>query len=311
MADQPRRRGRPPLPEEERARRAQQRVQNRIEQNRQNRQDEDYREREQSQDTQRHRAARAVNAARVNAAAQAADTQRRRQRRLDAQLRAAERAADAQRHRERRQDEEARAAERVADAQRRELARQNEEVRAAEQAVNNQQHRERRQNPVVRAAEQAINTQQRAARREDPVAQMREEERRLWRELNAAEAKYEIDISDGPIHVCSCCVRLIFRTSIDKTINFRTDFPRSWDFDFVDFHCPLDARVDADTIQLCYTCVKYLKRRRLPPFCFSTFRLPVIPPLLSTASRLAIRMASRRIAFMHIKKLGYDGQLVI
>ena len=290
MADQPRRRGRPPLPEEERARRARQRVQNRIEQNRQNRQDEDYREREQSQDTQRHRAARAVNVVRVNAAAQAADTQRRRERRQNPVVRAAEQAVNTQQHRERRQDPV---------------------VRAEEQAVNNQQHRERRQNPVVRAAEQAVNTQQRAARREDPVAQMREEERRLWRELNAAEAKYEIDISDGPIHVCSCCGRLIFRTSIDMTINFRTDFPRSWDFDFVDFHCPLDARVDADTIQLCYTCVKYLKRRRLPPFCFSTFRLPVIPPLLSTASRLAIRMASRRIAFMHLKKLGYDGQLGI
>ncbi|KAH9400326.1 hypothetical protein TYRP_001889 [Tyrophagus putrescentiae] len=140
---------------------------------------------------------------------------------------------------------------------------------------------------------------------------MKEEERRLWRVLNAAEAQYEIDISDGPIHVCSCCVRLIFRTSIDKTINIRTHFPANWDFDFVNFHCPIDARVDADTIQLCYTCVSYLKRRRLPPFCFSTFRLPVISPLLSTASRIAVRMASRRIAFMHIKKLGYDGQLGI
>ncbi|KAH9401767.1 hypothetical protein TYRP_017172 [Tyrophagus putrescentiae] len=188
--------------------------------------------------------------------------------------------------------------------------RQDDEARAAEQVVNTQQHRERRQDEEFCAPERAADAERRAVRREDPVVQMREEERRFWRVLNVAEAQYEIDISDGPIHVCSCCVRLIFRTSIDMTINFRTNFPRSWDFAFVDFHCPFDARVDADTIQLCYTCISNLKRRRLPPFCFSTFRLPVIPPLLSTAPRLAIRMASRRTAFMHIKKLGYDGQLM-
>ena len=186
-------------------------------------------------------------------------------------------------------------------------------ARAANPAhtADTQRRRQKRLDDVARAAERKVDAQQHRERRQDHVVQMKEEERRLWRVLNAAEAQYEIDISDGPIHVCSCCVRLIFRTSIDKTINIRTHFPASWDFAFVNFHCPLDARVDADTIQLCYTCVSYLKKRRLPPFCFSTFRLPVIPPLLSTASRIAVRMASRRIAFMHIKKLGYDGQLGI
>ncbi|KAH9388428.1 hypothetical protein TYRP_023494 [Tyrophagus putrescentiae] len=188
----------------------------------------------------------------------------------------------------------------------------NEEARAAERAIDAQQHCERLKDPVVQAAEQAVNTQQRAARREDPVVQMRAEELRLWRVLNAAEDLYEIDISDGPIHVCSCCVRLIIRTSIDKTINFCTNFPTRWDFDFVDFHFLLDARVDNVTIQLCCTCVSYMKRRRLPSFCFSTFRFPLIPLLLvSAGSRLAARMASRQIALMHTKKLSYDGQLGI
>ncbi|KAH9398505.1 hypothetical protein TYRP_018746 [Tyrophagus putrescentiae] len=289
MADQPRQRGRPRLSDEERARRAQIHAQHRLELLQHNRQDEDFVEEERERNRQRQAAARVVDAVRVEANSQNA-ARRRNARAANPAQAAAAQAVNTQQHRNRRQDPV---------------------IQAAEQAVNNQQHRNRRQDPVVRAAEQAVNSQQRAARREDPVAEMREEERRLWRTLNAAEAQYEIDISDGPIHVCSCCVKLIWRTSIDKTINIRIRFPASWDFDFVNFHCPLDARVDADTLQLCFTCVKYLKRRRLPPFCFSTFRLPVIPPLLSNASRIALRMASRRIAFMHIKKLGYDGQLGI
>ena len=155
MADQPRQRGRPPLPIEVREQRARKRTQSRAELLRFNRQDDDYREEENARNRQRQAAARAVDAVRIEANFQNA-ARRRNVRAANPAQAAAARAADAQRHRERRQDNEARAAEQAVNTQQRRKRRQDEEVRAAEREADAQRHRKKRQDDEARVAEQAL-----------------------------------------------------------------------------------------------------------------------------------------------------------
>ena len=188
MADQPRQRGRPPLPIEVREQRARKRTQSRAELLRFNRQDDDYREEENARNRQRQAAARAVDAVRIeenfqNAArrrnaraanlALTADIQRRGQN-PGAKFREIERVVDAQRHELARQNAEFREAEREVDAQEHRKRRQDEEVRAAEREADAQRHRENRQDDEARPAEQAFirpqaaNYKRRFIARQDP-----------------------------------------------------------------------------------------------------------------------------------------------
>lgn len=168
--------------------------------------------------------------------------------------------------------------------------------------------RKRRLNPVVKEKERQ---QQRDHYQETGV---REKKLSALRKAFAAAASvFEENIQDGPMHICACCDRLFFKTSI-KTTNHQKLKDKGCTEAFIT-SVILDQFLqlsEDENFLLCSTCYKDItgKKKKAPKFSIkgSNLQFPDRPDVVANMSPLAERLVSPRIPFMKIHTLGCDRQ---
>ena len=218
--------------------------------------------------------------------------------------------------------------EQHADTLRRRMKRVNKEYRHIEQIVNSRLKANRRQQLLYKLSEQFSNTVSRRKRRFNINIRQREQVRdrqtraryrilQVNRERDNGNKKNsrnkirtlqtddEINkfhdmVSKGPTCVCSSCDQLCYCKSVVniRNVNYTIDQK------YLQKSLP-------DTAQwLCHTCLRYIKKDRMPPCSIANGNsFPAIPDELIGLYPLEFRLVSPRLPFMQIRQAPRGKQL--
>ena len=230
----------------------------------------------------------------------------------NAELRRTERAATAVRERKRRADDPVfRNNERTATAAREKKRRVvNPEFRRNERAATAAREKKRRVvNPEFRRNERAATAAREKKRRvvnpefrrnERAADAIRKTTRRAANSCKTVEQlinKFHDIVATCPVYVCSSCNQLLYKQAVQKAKSLCK-------LNGEKFRSVLLGKTSVDGIEwVCYTCNRYLRRGKMPPYAIANnLKFPEVPTHLPQLFTSELRMLSPRIAFIKFLK---------
>ena len=263
---------------------------------------------------------------------QVKDTKHRQMRRLNPVIRQAEQTSNSKLRKEKRTDPKVRHIEQVKDTKHRQMRRLNPKMKQNEQRMNTILRRIKRNEHAkyhisIRLKERARNTILRRMKRSNVDTAQKERNRdrharntsrlnKTIRERDNRNNKLirnkvstrnpEIEISNfhtlvsqGPTYVCISCDQLCYKRSVVNKSNTKLD--------------SINVKQNSSTTEtqwVCHTCMRYLKKNKMPPCAIANGNnFCKIPDLLSNLYPLELRLISPRLPFMQIRQAPRGKQL--
>ena len=196
------------------------------------------------------------------------------------------------------------------------LARENQAFKTHEKVFQNKSKKKARENAYVRECERIKKQQVRQEKRKfdgsseiitprkrckHDTDNFPETHRKDLKTIKEAIKQFHLDISIGPLYVCSCCHQTWFRKSVSMLKN--THIPA----ESKRLHCTDFISVNNEE-WICHTCLSALRDSKIPKLSVSNgMKWPIKPPELNL-HQLEERLIALRIPFMQIRELPRGGQ---
>ena len=229
-----------------------------------------------------------------------ADRKSRQSKRSNLSKKQSEQALNTVIRKEKRTDPKVRHMEQVKDTKHRQMRRMNPVIRQTEQTSNSKLRKEKRTAPKIRQFEQTSNSRLRKEKRTDPKIRQRDNRnnRLIRNQVSGRNPEIEISnfhnlVSEGPTYVCISCDQLCYKRSVVNKSNTKLD-------SIINVK---QNRSTTETQWVCHTCMRYLKKNKMPPCAIANGNnFPKIPDLLSNLYPLELRLISPRLPFMQIRQ---------
>ena len=215
-----------------------------------------------------------------------------------------------------RKDPSFKAKETVYQKKSKQLARENQAYKTHEKVFQNKSKKKARENAYVRECERIKKQQVRQEKRKfDGISEIisprkrykhdtdnfPETHRKDLKTIKEAIKQFHLDISIGPLYVCSCCHQTWFRKSVSMLKN--THIPA----ESKRLHCTDFISVNNEE-WICHTCLSALRDSKIPKLSVTNgMKWPIKPPELNL-HQLEERLIALRIPFMQIRELPRGGQ---
>ena len=215
-----------------------------------------------------------------------------------------------------RKDPSFKAKETVYQKKSKQLARENQAYKTHEKVFQNKSKKKARENAYVRECERIKKQQVRQEKRKfDCISEIirprkrykhdtdnfPETHRKDLKTIKEDIKQFHIDISIGPLYVCSCCHQTWFRKSVSMLKN--THIPA----ESKRLHCTDFISVNNEE-WICHTCLSALRDSKIPKLSVTNgMKWPIKPPELNL-HQLEERLIALRIPFMQIRELPRGGQ---
>ena len=215
-----------------------------------------------------------------------------------------------------RKDPSFKAKETVYQKKSKQLARENQAYKTHEKVFQNKSKKKARENAYVRECERIKKQQVRQEKRKfDCISEIirprkrykhdtdnfPETHRKDLKTIKEDIKQFHLDISIGPLYVCSCCHQTWFRKSVSMLKN--THIPA----ESKRLHCTDFISVNNEE-WICHTCLSALRDSKIPKLSVTNgMKWPIKPPELNL-HQLEERLIALRIPFMQIRELPRGGQ---
>ena len=215
-----------------------------------------------------------------------------------------------------RKDSRFKAKETVYQKKSKQLARENQAFKTHEKVFQNKSKKKARENAYVRECERIKKQQVRQEKRKfdgsseiitprkrykHDTDNFPETHRKDSKTIKRAIKQFHLDISIGPLYVCSCCHQTWFRKSVSMLKN--THIPAESKI----LHCTDFISVNNEEC-ICHTCLSALRDNKIPKLSVANgMKWPIKPPELNI-HQLEERLIALRIPFMQIRELPLGGQ---
>ena len=215
-----------------------------------------------------------------------------------------------------RKDPSFKAKETVYQKKSKQLARENQAYKTHEKVFQNKSKKKARENAYVSECERIKKQQVRQEKRKfDGISEIisprkrykhdtdnfPETHRKDLKTIKEAIKQFHLDISIGPLYVCSCCHQTWFRKSVSMLKN--THIPA----ESKRLHCTDFISVNNEE-WICHTCLSALRDSKIPKLSVTNgMKWPIKPPELNL-HQLEERLIALRIPFMQIRELPRGGQ---